>query len=39
MEVGFHGEYREIDAPHRLVSTEIYEGVPEPDRRRRASTP
>ena len=31
MEVGFHGEYREIDAPHRLVQTEIYEGnAPEP---------
>jgi uncharacterized protein YndB with AHSA1/START domain len=30
MEVGFHGEYREIDAPHRLVSTEIYEGMPDP---------
>lgn len=27
-EVGFHGEYREIDAPHRLVSTEVFEGVP-----------
>ena len=30
MEVGFHGEYKEIDAPHRLVSTEMYEGVPDP---------
>ena len=30
-EVGFHGEYREIDAPHRLVSTEVYEGAPVPD--------
>jgi uncharacterized protein YndB with AHSA1/START domain len=29
-EVGFHGEYREIAAPHRLVHTEIYEGAPEP---------
>jgi uncharacterized protein (TIGR03086 family) len=28
-EVGFHGEYREIDRPHRLVFTEMYEGVPE----------
>jgi uncharacterized protein YndB with AHSA1/START domain len=28
-EVGFHGEYREIDAPHRLVSTEVYEGFPD----------
>jgi uncharacterized protein YndB with AHSA1/START domain len=30
MEVGFHGEYREITRPHRLVHTEIYEGVPDP---------
>jgi uncharacterized protein YndB with AHSA1/START domain len=30
MEVGFHGEYREIVAPHRLVFTEMYEGVPDP---------
>lgn len=30
MEVGFHGEYREIAAPHRLVQTEIYEGAPDP---------
>ena len=29
MEVGFHGEYREIDGPHRLVSTEVYEGFPD----------
>ncbi len=29
MEVGFHGEYREIERPHRLVSTEIYEGFPD----------
>jgi uncharacterized protein YndB with AHSA1/START domain len=29
MEVGFHGEYREIERPHRLVSTEVYEGFPE----------
>ena len=26
-EVGFHGEYREIDAPHRIVSTEAFEGL------------
>jgi len=32
MEVGFHGEYRELDPPHRLVQTEVYEGgVPVPD--------
>lgn len=30
MEVGFHGEYREIKLPHRLVFTEMYEGVPDP---------
>ena len=29
MEVAFHGEYHEIDGPHRLVSTEIYEGFPD----------
>jgi uncharacterized protein YndB with AHSA1/START domain len=29
MEVGFHGEYREIRRPDRLVSTEVYEGYPE----------
>ncbi len=29
-EVGFHGEYREITAPDRLVYTEMYEGVPDP---------
>ncbi len=29
MEVGFHGEYREIAGPHRLVSTEVYEGFPD----------
>ncbi|MBA3286952.1 MAG: SRPBCC family protein [Acidimicrobiia bacterium] len=28
-EVGFHGEYREIDAPRRLVSTEVFEGFPD----------
>ena len=27
-EVGFHGEYLEIQAPHRIVSTELYEGFP-----------
>jgi uncharacterized protein YndB with AHSA1/START domain len=30
-EVGFHGEYRELAGPHRLVSTEVYEGAPVPD--------
>ncbi|WP_217923461.1 SRPBCC family protein [Miltoncostaea oceani] len=29
VEVGFHGEYREIDAPVRLVSTEVFEGFPD----------
>jgi uncharacterized protein YndB with AHSA1/START domain len=31
MEVGFHGEYREIERPTRLVATEVYEGFPEED--------
>jgi uncharacterized protein YndB with AHSA1/START domain len=29
LEVGFHGEYREIVPNERIVSTEFYEGVPE----------
>ena len=29
IEVGFHGEYREIVPNERLVSTETYEGLPE----------
>ena len=28
-EVGFHGEYREIVPNERLVSTEVYEGLPD----------
>lgn len=28
-EVGFHGEYREVVSAERLVSTEVYEGLPE----------
>jgi uncharacterized protein YndB with AHSA1/START domain len=31
MEVGFHGEYREIVENERIVSTEAYEGIPDPD--------
>jgi len=27
-EVGFHGEYREIIPNERIVSTEVYEGIP-----------
>ena len=30
-EVAFHGEYREIVPNERIVSTEAYEGVPDPD--------
>jgi uncharacterized protein YndB with AHSA1/START domain len=30
-EVAFHGEYREIVPDERIVSTEIYEGAPQPD--------
>ena len=29
MEVGFHGEYREIVPDERIVSTEVYEGLPD----------
>jgi uncharacterized protein YndB with AHSA1/START domain len=29
IEVGFHGEYREIVSNERIVSTEIYEGMPD----------
>ena len=32
-EVAFHGEYREIVANERIVSTEVYEGLPERARR------
>jgi uncharacterized protein YndB with AHSA1/START domain len=31
MEVAFHGEYREIVPNERCVSTEAYEGAPDPD--------
>jgi uncharacterized protein YndB with AHSA1/START domain len=30
-EVTFHGEYREIVPNERIVSTEVYEGAPQPD--------
>ena len=30
-EVGFHGEYREIVPDERIVSTEVYEGMPQGD--------
>jgi len=29
MEVGFHGEYREIVPGERIVSTEVFEGFPD----------
>jgi uncharacterized protein YndB with AHSA1/START domain len=29
MEVAFHGEFRELDPPTRLVSTEVFEGMPD----------
>ena len=29
LEAGFHGEYREIVENERIVSTEVYEGMPE----------
>ena len=28
-EVGFHGEYQEVTPNERIVSTEVYEGMPE----------
>jgi uncharacterized protein YndB with AHSA1/START domain len=28
-EFGFHGTYREVDAPHRLVATFVFEGMPD----------
>jgi uncharacterized protein YndB with AHSA1/START domain len=31
LEVGFHGEYREIVPNEKLVSTEVYEGMPQGD--------
>jgi uncharacterized protein YndB with AHSA1/START domain len=31
MEVGFHGEYLEIEPHSRIVSTEAYEGIPDAD--------
>src|ERR671919_475012 len=30
-EVAFHGEYRELVENERIVSTEAYEGIPDPD--------
>jgi uncharacterized protein YndB with AHSA1/START domain len=30
-EVGFHGEYREVVPNERLVTTEVYEGIPDAD--------
>jgi len=31
LEVGFHGEFCTIEAPHRIVSTEVFEGFPVED--------
>ena len=31
VEVGFHGEYRELIPNERMVYTEVYEGMPEAD--------
>jgi uncharacterized protein YndB with AHSA1/START domain len=30
-EVAFHGEYRELVPNERMVTTEVYEGAPQPD--------
>ena len=37
-EVAFHGEYREIAPPERLVHTEAFEGIPDPDANAALST-
>jgi uncharacterized protein YndB with AHSA1/START domain len=29
LEMGWHGTYREVEAPGRLVATEVFEGYPE----------
>jgi uncharacterized protein YndB with AHSA1/START domain len=31
VEFGFHGEYRELVPNERIVSTEAFEGIPDPD--------
>lgn len=28
-DIGFHGEFLSIEAPHRIVSTEVFEGFPD----------
>ena len=38
-EVAFHGEYSEIVPSERLVSTEVYEGIPDADDRAAAAAP
>jgi uncharacterized protein YndB with AHSA1/START domain len=37
-EVAFHGEYREIVPNERLVSTEVYEGIPDAEARAALNT-
>jgi uncharacterized protein YndB with AHSA1/START domain len=37
-EVAFHGEYREVEPYDRLVSTEAYEGIPNPDEKATVNT-
>ena len=38
MEVAFHGEYKEIIPNERVVSTEIFEGAPDPENNRTVNT-
>jgi uncharacterized protein YndB with AHSA1/START domain len=38
LEVAFHGEYREIVPNERLVSTEVYEGIPDAEARAALNT-
>jgi len=37
-EVAFHGDFREVTVPERLVSTEAFEGIPDPDANAALST-
>jgi uncharacterized protein YndB with AHSA1/START domain len=38
MEVAFHGEYREIVPNERVVTTEVFEGAPDPENNGTVST-
>ena len=38
VEVGFHGQFREIVPNERIVSTEVYEGIPDAEERAAVNT-